>query len=475
MGNSLYAEWTREILISGPSGSFRPHFTAQGDTIHVLYDNQIGRDKICYVRSENAGIDWTQSLVLSDTSVTNSASYPYIIKNDSKIIALWRHNFIEGVHDTNIGYLISYDCGLSWTEVDYVFEPNIDLVSDLTAYGFGDTINIFYKDYDDGNPIINFVQSTDFGQSWAWPRVLLTAGEVGSIDAVAYENMIHCVWTGNFDAVSYWETYYIKSNNGGETWSESVPLTTIDSYNSYWPSISVNSLGKIALCWTDFKYSPGPFSGDLLVRYSFDDGVSWIEEEQITFDHLSKHSNIYWFSDTLHVVRSQGSYEYRSIYYQRSDDGGASWGQEQRLDSDPNDSYMPRVVSSDNNDYVIWADDRYDPDNDVFHGIYFTRNDRNVEIDEDIFKPEKIRFLDVYPNPFNSTTIIAYADLEGGDIAIYDIKGSLVNILHTSGGKEGTIAWDATNAFGEKVSSGIYFAKAQTPQGIKTIKLLFLR
>jgi len=43
------------------------------------------------------------------------------------------------------------------------------------------------------------------------------------------------------------------------------------------------------------------------------------------------------------------------------------------------------------------------------------------------------------------------------------------------GGEVGKINWDATDASGERVSSGIYFAKAKTSQSSQAIKLIYLR
>jgi len=83
--------------------------------------------------------------------------------------------------------------------------------------------------------------------------------------------------------------------------------------------------------------------------------------------------------------------------------------------------------------------------------------------------------ISAYPNPFNSSTIIGYSNLEGGDIRIFDIKGQLVKTFFTGGENEGRIEWHATEASGKKVSSGIYFARVSTPQSQKTIKLLLLK
>ncbi len=83
--------------------------------------------------------------------------------------------------------------------------------------------------------------------------------------------------------------------------------------------------------------------------------------------------------------------------------------------------------------------------------------------------------LSAYPNPFNSTTIITYSGMEGGEIEIYNINGQLIRKLGTEQNLEGQIKWDAQDAMGNKISSGIYFARARAGQIDKTLKLIYLR
>jgi len=69
---------------------------------------------------------------------------------------------------------------------------------------------------------------------------------------------------------------------------------------------------------------------------------------------------------------------------------------------------------------------------------------------------------------------------KGGDIeiGIYDVNGRLVKQLFKGGNlPKGThdFTWDATDASSEKITSGIYFVKAVTPQGLQTLKLVYLK
>jgi len=88
-------------------------------------------------------------------------------------------------------------------------------------------------------------------------------------------------------------------------------------------------------------------------------------------------------------------------------------------------------------------------------------------------------FVRAYPNPFNPTTMVSFnvpatADVE---LRIYGADGGYVKTLASGAFAAGVhnVAWDGTNERGEKVSSGIYFAKFEYGEGSLTSKLILLR
>ncbi len=65
-----------------------------------------------------------------------------------------------------------------------------------------------------------------------------------------------------------------------------------------------------------------------------------------------------------------------------------------------------------------------------------------------------------YPNPFNPITTISYTlpEAQDVDIAVFNIKGDLVKQLVSGRQDAGVynVSWDATNAAGQKVTTGVY-------------------
>jgi len=104
-----------------------------------------------------------------------------------------------------------------------------------------------------------------------------------------------------------------------------------------------------------------------------------------------------------------------------------------------------------------------------------------VAVNSDISRtvPAEFALYPNYPNPFNPTTTIGY-DLPVNanvNIAIYDLLGKQVTTLVNEDQLAGTqsIIWDATDATGTSVTSGVYFYRLQTGSFQETGKMVLLK
>lgn len=118
-------------------------------------------------------------------------------------------------------------------------------------------------------------------------------------------------------------------------------------------------------------------------------------------------------------------------------------------------------------------------DSSTLAKLGFTRFPTSVEqINNDI--PVSFALEQNYPNPFNPSTTIRYALQETRKITInvYDIQGRLVkSLVNNSEQSAGTyeVSWDGTDSNGNKVTSGIYFAKMSAGSFHQTQKMVLMK
>ncbi len=462
------AGWTPAERISDENTVYHPRIAANGQYIHVTYSKSAGSDLAYYIRSEDNGLTWGEPYMLIDTSLYSNGLFPMVKTTGNTVYTLWRNSHRE-INRRSIVLRKSLNNGLSWGPILSVTPPFQEYFSKHTFCVYEGTLYVAYS-YRDEDLIYEFVKSTNGGQTWSEPAELLRLYDADQMDMACRGDTIILVWAGNYSVDDSWESYYMKSIDAGDTWSDAILLSEPDTINSNHPSISINEQGNIIVCWYDGKYSPNPWNGDLFVRYSYDMGETWTEEEQISFDHWDRVPRIVWQGDSIHVVW-QDDEGWGNIYYMLSPDNGLTWENQQRLDDDSYYSSYPDLALYGNSVHVVWSNYI---DTGPGSGVYYSRWEPEVSAPE-IIPRNYYTNLTAYPNPFNSTTKISYSKLKGGDIEIYDITGSLVKKLVLGGCQEGSITWDGTDLSGEKVCTGVYFAKAGTNNNYKSLKVVYLK
>ena len=94
--------------------------------------------------------------------------------------------------------------------------------------------------------------------------------------------------------------------------------------------------------------------------------------------------------------------------------------------------------------------------------------DISVSTDDPVAAPPALR---AYPNPFKSSVKLEFDSIDTCPaVEIYNLRGQKVRTLLSQ--PDGTL-WDGKDASGNRLSSGIYFARPQTGSR-KVLKLLKL-
>ncbi|GEM_PF-2233515 len=94
--------------------------------------------------------------------------------------------------------------------------------------------------------------------------------------------------------------------------------------------------------------------------------------------------------------------------------------------------------------------------------------------------PTEYTLFNNYPNPFNPTTHLRFQlpERQTVKMAIYDLTGSLVKVLINNqnfDAGEHVVSWDATDRFGNKVSSGMYIYRFVAGKYQKLGKMVLLK
>ncbi len=93
--------------------------------------------------------------------------------------------------------------------------------------------------------------------------------------------------------------------------------------------------------------------------------------------------------------------------------------------------------------------------------------------------PENALSLFAYPNPFNPHTTIEFTLPSRGRVvvSVYDARGVRVTTLMDEDAAAGTHSrdWNGTDVGGERVSSGVYFARVTHASGTKSYKIVLLK
>lgn len=333
-------------------------------------------------------------------------------------------------------------------------------------------------------------RSFDNGQTWGDSTAVEDSRSI-VIDAPPYllfsQGRLHLVYQLAIvgDSLGI-EIYHRYSDDYGLTWSDRYPLSAPEPIpyheQGQAPSAYVDSSGNIMVLWFDYKYgSECGFTGDILGRVSTDNGETWLPESRLTYTQTGSGSSCLISGETLYAAWMDDLPQqcfYPKIMYSESYDWGATWrdpevisGPMERTELSP--VLMSNTVMDTTILHCVMRGDLPGEGSD----LYYFRNQATTGVydlkDENMPSDFSIR---AYPNPFNSSAVMNLNNGKGGDIEIeiFNLTGQKIWSAE-SRGKEGNIVWDATDALGNRVSSGIYFARGKTSQISNTIKLLYLK
>jgi photosystem II stability/assembly factor-like uncharacterized protein len=300
--------------------------------------------------------------------------------------------------------------------------------------------------------------------------------------------------------------HFVRTEDKGDTWTE---ITGIDylgaAYGYYTWGTAACIVGPNIWCSaTNTEYTAS------YVFRSFDLGVTW-ESFTIPPECIPNYPRSIAFSDD-----NNGMIAARGGYVVSSSDGGSTWFPPENQYPEPG-GYVNSVVAIPNTDIIVGMDDNgvyYTTDigatwgqinipadlaagadnfiGGVFYnqdfGYVFTYGGKVLRFENQVNeiaerpvdnKPTDFVLDQNYPNPFNPTTTIAFSvpQTQKVTLKVYNLMGEEIKTLVDRTMMQGkySVQWDATDKFGNKVSSGTYLYTLRIGQQNLAKKMVLLK
>jgi len=352
-------DWGEEIRLAYGDGiSEYPDICKDSSgALHVVWsDSRNGGNDIYFKRSTDEGTTWSADL----RGTTSGKAVNPLIRGDSNgtLYVMW----VETAPYTipTIQYSRSIDGGSTW-DAPKIVAKEVESSNYVFCVDSCGTIHLAWKaensNYDE--PVILYKRSEDGGSTWSNRVPLsLTRDRVTSIcvepgaDGSVYVFYEYRVTSSSQDT----QVYVKRSSDRGITWTEAEKQ--ISHSLSYDPQSSIVG-GAVVVVWLQGSGS----NSDMWAKRSTDHGQTWKGPYTVTKGKLRDPHICVDSQNNLHVVwyRITGTYPALSydIYYDRSTNGGMNWGTDFQLSDGDGVSAYP-IICTDSSDvlHVVWQDDR---------------------------------------------------------------------------------------------------------------------
>jgi hypothetical protein len=339
----------------------------------------------------------------------------------------------------------------------------------------GETIHLVWGDFRDGVSVpeveIYYKRSDDGGSTWTDDRRMTWNHLPKGIPCIAAEGPnVLIVWMDARD--DNWEIYFARSRDGGITWSPDTRLTENAGVSEV-PVVEI--VGDIVhVAWAESALpvgQPGTVDGyeERYIR-STDGGTTWSDVMVLTdAPKSSLDPSLVAVGDTVHLAwpdRRDSDAEDprtldREVYYKISTDNGLTWADDLRLTFDPAQSTIPSVAASPSAVHLMWVDE--------MEGTPQVLYRRNSLLPSGGPRPPDA-LAQNYPNPFRAGTRIIYEVKGPADsemevrMAIYDIRGRFIRTLLDGRMPPGKyeVYWDGRDERGASLTAGAYLYRMST-------------
>lgn len=324
----------------GLAGTFSwPYYTAisaRGGNVVAAWLNRNGqRDRDLEVRaSSDAGDTWSAEQLMNDGEFARTISVvPKLapLPGENDLLLVW-HARRNAAGQKFVLARRSEDFGKSWTPVQPLNSVNQSFLASV-GVGPGGEVVVAFSDERNIDRDIFVNRSLDGGRTWLPNEVrvdrLARADSDAPVVAVGDDHRAYVAWEqrpgrkAGPDARP--QISVATSADGGETWQEPHRVEPANQPASpMWPGL-VESKGRLTAVWT------GGLTGDstqswLWLSSSTDHGVTWSAPQLVYEGSIQAFFELEASGDHVYLVWHAGDAAKPSgIYFNASDDGGATW------------------------------------------------------------------------------------------------------------------------------------------------------
>lgn len=438
---------------------------AEGNNLHVTWhDTRDGNYEIYYKRSTDGGATWG-----ADVRISNDNQYSYrpsIAASGSTIHIVWYDGRI--VNNAEIYYRRSTDNGVTWGPETRLTNANLGSSFPSIAVN-GNMVHMTWTEYRDVNDEVYYKRSTDGGTTWGSDVRITNNPQTTNSPFILVSGSK--VWIVYDDVeLGFREVYIRRSFDDGSSWGSQIKISDTDNWVSWFSSAAVQD-STLHVVWID--QSPLMGNHDIFYDRSTDGGTTWGTDVNLSnMDSTSVYPSVVASGNHVHVIWHDNLHDNSEIYYKRSTNKGDSWQDNVRLTNNAGRSEQPFIDYSGEELHVVWWDGR-----DGNSEIYYKKNPNGnplaiSNLNNEV--PAKYTLSQNFPNPFNPVTKIRFGIPGSGSVylAVYNSIGEEVSILVDMELAPGSYEYTFD---GSTLGSGVYFYKLISGEYSETKKMVLVK
>ena len=383
--------------------------------------------------------------------------YPVIaLTNKDDLHVIWK-DFRLG--NPEFFYMRSLDGGETWSEHRQLTfdDPRSSNRFHFHLVSIEENLYLIWKEYETGSSEVNFLKSTDNGQSWS-ERKRLTFDLVPSyypyIDVA--DNYIYIIWE---KWASTAEIFLIKSNDKGVTWTAPYQVSNTNENEYLYADISATD-SMVYCVWEELNND----ISKIVLKKSNNYGQTWTDPITIVNKSSSALSpELISYGSTIGVFWREQEQNY-TINYKQSNDYGETWSEEIIISEDEKYSQTEVKTSTFNNQIYLAYSKNFGPINSEIYFVSVTNNrpllnELNLS-KKSILLPENLEIIiKGYDLNYSNTDLTCIIQYKSDSSDWKEIQNEFVNNI-----------WKGTINLEESTNTGNYQIRAKliNPEGYES-------